>query len=231
MNRISTSILTLCFLVITTLGYAQISVGMRGGVVRSALSVNTFGGDVEKTINPTFSVPVEIRLSKLAVIQPELNFTQMGARITQKTSSISTSGETASSIRNCKYNVNYVQMPVLMKLSPIYNKVNFSVFLGPNVNMAINGSEETLYETTTSEGAWANIEMRDLEIGGENAEIDRFNVGMIFGAGIQYQLHRSKLVLDIRHQMGLGNGGSNNPDGTISDQGTSLSFGYMFELR
>ncbi len=212
-------------------GYAQISVGIRGGITRASIPVKSYGGEVDNTLNPTFSIPVEIRLRKIAVIQPELNFFQKSARITQKTSSITTEGEKTSSFMNCRYKLNYAHMPVLLKLSPIHKKVNFSVFMGPNLGVAINGTEETLYETATSEGAWAYVESRKVDVGVDGSEFDRIEVGMIFGGGIQYQLNRSKLVLDVRHQVGLGHDVNPNNEGNISNQGTSISFGYMFELR
>jgi len=231
MNHFSTSILTLCLIMIMASGFAQVSVGIRGGITSASIPVKSYGGEIENTLNPTFSIPVEIRLSTMAVIQPELSFSQKGARITQKTSSITTSGEKTNSFMNCRYKLNYAHMPVLLKLSPIHKKVNFSVFMGPNLGVAISGTEETLYETATSEGAWANVESRKVDIGGNSSEFDRVEVGMIFGGGIQYQLNRSKLVLDVRHQVGLGHDAHPGNEGNISNQGTSISFGYMFELR
>jgi len=225
-----TSIALLCLYLLAVSATAQVSVGIRGGLKFSTLSLNHYSGDTDSRITPHIALPVEIRLSKLAIIQPELIYTQKGTSIELETSTISTDGDFERTIINSDYVVDYLQIPVLLKLSPLHKKLNFNVFMGPNLGLALGGKENYRMETLSAEVAWAEVQERPIEIGGELGAVKRTELGLIVGGGLNYQLKGSKLVLDIRHQIGLDHTTHTN-DGSVSNQGTTLSFGYMVQLK
>ena len=77
--------------------FGQVSVGVRGGVSFGSLSLQDQVLDNKTIATPSISLPVEIRLSKLAAIQPEVNYYRQSGTLTRSLSSLSSAGSSAAS--------------------------------------------------------------------------------------------------------------------------------------
>ena len=210
--------------------FGQVSVGVRGGVSFGSLSLQDQVLDNKTIATPSISLPVEIQLSKLAAIQPEINFYRQSGTLTRSLSSLSSAGTSGTSEQSCQYNVDFVQAPILMKISPSKKRLSANVFWGPSIGIALRGTESSTLVSTFEGSSWTDSFERDLEIGGELSEIRKVQWSFIVGGGLNYRMKRSRLVLDVRHQVSLDHVASINDEGKVAHQGTSVSFGYMVDL-
>ena len=209
---------------------AQVSLGLRGGVSYGKLNLQDQVLDNNSIATPAISLPVEIRLSHLTSLQPEINFHRQAGTLERSLSSLSSTGISANTAQSCKYEVDYIQAPILFKISPSAKKVAFNAFWGPAIGVAIKGSESSTLVSTFEGETWVDSYERKLSIGDEQSEIRKVQYSFIVGGGVDYKIGRSKLVIDIRHQVSLDHVATLVGDGKIAHQGTTLSFGYMMNL-
>ncbi|MEM9721400.1 MAG: outer membrane beta-barrel protein [Bacteroidota bacterium] len=210
--------------------FGQVSVGVRGGVSFGSLSLQNQVLDNKTIANPSISLPVEIRLSKLAAIQPEFNLHRQSGTLSRSLSSLSSSGTAAFSEQTCQYDVDFVQAPILIKISPSQKRFSADVFWGPSIGIALRGTENSTLVSTFEGGSWTDSFERDLEIGGELSEVRKVQWSFIVGGALNYRMKGSRLVVDVRHQVSLDHVASISDEGKVAHQGTTVSFGYMVDL-
>jgi len=156
-----------------------VSIGLKGGVsqgtllgddVDDASSRAGFSGGVyaKVDVNPTFS------------IQPEVNFTAKGA---DETNAVTGNGE---------YELQYLDIPVLLKLNaPLDGVFRPSLYAGPQLGFNLNGdfNGEEINDDNLQTAEFSGV------VGGEiGLDLSRFNAGPL-----------SRIVLDGRYAFGLTN--------------------------
>jgi hypothetical protein len=121
-------------------------------------------------------------LGQFLVIQPELLYSQKGARWEE---------EILDETWTMTYKLNYVELPLLLKMTmPVQGKVKPNLFLGPYFGIMITDPRfELEFDGTTGE--------TDLE------GVKDTDAGVVFGGGIDFGLPRGKIVFDIRYSLGL----------------------------
>ncbi|MGE4289019.1 MAG: porin family protein [Salinivirgaceae bacterium] len=179
-------LLTTVLLVVSSVSFAQINIGLRHGIAASTFSDK---GDLydndniicSYTMGAFFTLPV---MNSLA-IQPEINYVRKGR--SNETSEINAAYGT-------DFMLHYLQVPVLLQYrhTEILNKVEsvFYINAGPYAAFALNTQ---LREPAKSEG---DFMMREIES-------DHNDWGATFGIGIQTPIRQKDVRFDLRYDMGL----------------------------
>ena len=163
----------------------------------------------DSKIGLQFGGALEIGVSDMFSIQPELLFIQKGYKLEDKGVT-----ETRS--------LNYLEIPILAKVQFGTDQIKFHVNAGPSLGIIISGADK-------EEGGGKPTISRDLTIGStENDDIQRTDFGLQFGGGITF----SNFVLDLRYGLGLSNI-ANSPSGfdfTAKNRAIGITVGYVVAL-
>lgn len=123
----------------------------------------------------TCSIPVEIQLQSFLFLQPELNFTQKGARfISSYTVPPFYTSTPVLDIRTgyraeriSSYVYNYLEVPVIAKVRFRHNRYILDMAAGPYLGLALNGKlrikdDITFYDGSKTTDKWSALALRAL---------------------------------------------------------------------
>ena len=204
---IKSSILAIVLLLLTVPIYAQISFGLKGGVNVAEFSITDQGATIpQSSVNGfTLGAVLEVGITDNIFIQPEAIFLQKGSELN-------------TSITELKTSVNYLDIPVLLKLKLINTDLlNINLLGGPSFGLALNGEETTAGGQTV-----------DINFGGENG-LKRFDLGINAGGGVGINLGSIGVFGDVRYLFGVSNI-SEDSNREIKNKGLNLSVGLMFKI-
>lgn len=204
---VKSSILAIVLLLLTVPVFAQISFGLKGGVNVAEFSLKEQGATVpQSTVNGfTLGAVVEIGITDNIFIQPEAIFLQKGSELN-------------TSITGLTTNVNYLDIPVLLKIKLINTDLlNINLLGGPSLGLALNGEETTAGGQTV-----------DINFGGENG-LKRFDLGINAGGGVGINLGSIGIFGDVRYLFGVSDI-SEDANREIKNKGLNLSVGLMFKI-
>jgi len=204
---IKSFVLAIGFFLLAIPTYAQISFGIKGGVNVAEFSFQDQGTSIpQSSINGfTLGGVLEIGLGGNLFLQPEAVFVQKGSELN-------------TAITSLKTNVNYLDIPILLKIKILNsNLLNINLLGGPSFGLALNG-EETIQGGQTI----------DINFGGENG-LKRFDLGINAGGGIGVNLGSIGVFGDVRYLFGVSNI-SEDANREIKNKGLNLSVGLMFKI-
>ncbi len=204
---IKSSILTIALLLLMIPTYAQISFGLKGGVNVAEFSFKDQGTTIpQSSINGfTFGAVLEIGITDNIFIQPEAVFIQKGSELN-------------TSITGLTTNVNYLDIPLLLKIKLLNSKLlNINLLGGPSFGLALNGEEAITGGQTI-----------DVNFGGEDG-LKRFDLGINAGGGVGVNLGSIGVFGDIRYLFGVSDI-SEGANREIKNRGLNLSIGLMFKI-
>jgi len=194
---------------------AQISFGPRAGFNLTNMAESAEGEpfSLDTDFRPGFQVGFVVDIpvvGDLLSIQPGLLFAQQGARL-----NFELFGEDIKST----ISINYLQMPINAQLGfGIGNDARILLQAGPYLGFALGGNvrAEVLGETVTE----------DIEFGSGPEEMNRFDLGVGFGAGVQF----GRIQVGVGYNLGFAN--LSNEEGTTSrNNGLALTVTYLFGGR
>lgn len=162
----------------------------KAGLSFSRQSISNVEGEKSKAgFTAGLGVNVNIKNSAFS-IQPELNYVSAGTKIKND---------------NNKYNLNYLELPVLVKYSfgPVY------INAGPSIGLAVGGMNkmEAFYQ----------------------AKIQKLNFGVQMGGGLAIPLGKGAVLVDARYSLGLTDV-SKGP-ATVKNRGFIATLGYAIPLK
>lgn len=184
--------------------------GVKGGIVSST----TYGSAIDDAGSLTrFSAgaSVEVGVTRLLLIQPELLYTRKGARAF---------GQDAGEIR-----LAYIEIPVLAKLTFGGTRVRPSIFAGPAVAIAASCEVEFVEVADP-------VECIDPpEEGVDVLDVKSTDFGAVLGAGLEYGLGTTAILVDGRLGLGLTSiADSEGFDFDVKNRVFSLLIGVSFPL-
>jgi hypothetical protein len=148
---------------------------------------------------------VAFALGHVAVIQPELLYSQKGAKwedvFLDETYKVT-------------YKFSYLEIPVLIKMIiPVQGKVKPNLFLGPYFGIMITDPRvEIKVDGTTMEDDLQGVKDTDF--------------GVVLGGGVDFGLKKGKIVFDARYGLGLTTLGEEDID--AKNNVFSFLLGYSF---
>lgn len=183
---------------------AQIGLGVKAGVNMAQQSIKDIDLDFDsdEISGSTWGAFLEIPFGEgTFALQPEFLVMQKGGHL---------------SLPSIKTTINYVEMPILLKLKVINsNVIDINLLGGPSFGYARNG--ELLEDNAVVK----------LKFGEEN--IKRFDLGMQGGGAVELQLGSLRAFGDVRYLFGI-----SDLDGTdsrtVNNKGIALSAGLIFKL-
>jgi hypothetical protein len=218
--------LLLAFFSVATFVRAQVSLIPKAGVSFATVALdddNFFNDDKKTLVGFTGGLGLNFALTEdeFLSLQPELLYVQKGF-------AAESNGTTDY---NLKYKLNYIELPVLLKIGFGTDVVRGYVNLGPSIGYLLSGNVQ-------GEGDFAEIVSGDIDekIEFTDSETDdptklharRLEFGANFGGGIGVALGgRSLLFLDARYNAGLTD---YNKDSKSKNQPIYLTAGFKIPL-
>jgi hypothetical protein len=214
----------------TTLSYGQISIGLSAGSILSSMSVDlrdlsTFR--IKPKFGLNFNLIADINLNPSLSLSTGLSFSQKGFRQTLYTQySPFTSAEMTTSL-------NYLEIPVYLKLHTNMTKVNFFYGVGPYFSYGLNGKVSTNTFGSVDSSYTVDIKWTKASPFEENnlpntygyTKIKRYDFGIGNMVGMKYK----KLFLTMEYRYSFKNiMWEYYLDEKMSNSSLSLSLGYMF---
>lgn len=201
MNRLF-SFLLFSFLTFTLQG--QIGLGVKAGVNMAQQSIQDIDLDFDsdEISGSIWGAFLEVPLGEGAfALQPEFLVVQKGGK---------------TLLPNIKTTINYIEIPILLKLRLINsNLIDINLLGGPSFGYARNG--EFLEDNAVVK----------LNFGNDN--IQRFDLGMHGGGAVELQLGSLRAFGDVRYLFGI-----SDLDGTesrtVTNKGITVSAGLIFKL-
>ena len=199
-------------------GVSQVSVGLKGHISTIGAPLvekeDFFSKKLRPTFNPGVSVFGEYKLTHLLAFQVEVAFRQNRSHF-QLQSSIPT---IHTSI------IDYVRVPMLVKLSQNKKWINFIVFGGPNLGYATSiKSAETIGNIFINDSSFTKLSF-------ENYQVSRFDLALTIGFGIEKKIaNKFRTSLDIRYDYGFIDI-LKSPDISYVNRGFALEMGILIPI-
>jgi hypothetical protein len=155
---------------------------------------------------------VNVMVNDLFSVQPELLFVQKGFKFEEDELSI-------------KGKYNYLEVPVLAKLSFGTGNVQGFVTAGPTLGYWMSGKDIAEFDGDSDE---SDVDFGDDEDGIEN----RAELGANIGVGLAYKLGTGALNFDVRYGAGFSSvyESEGDDDAKLKNSGVSISVAYLFGL-
>ena len=217
-----TSIFTLFALLISfSLAQAQgLSIGLRTGATYYILHNEEISEEAKYSMGVNVAIPVEISLSPIFSIQPELHFIQKGVQFKDVLD---------GQVQTIDVKTNYLELPLLFKASFGGERLGFYTFAGPSIGYATNRfvSEKLGRQDRVRE------EVDFIE--GETASSRRWDISATVGLGGRIEADVGSLVLDVRYSLGFSDNTQFTDDkpenwNKTTNRGCTVSVGYMLPI-
>lgn len=186
----------------------EVKFGVKGGG-----NISNFSGDVEgfnSRVGFNIGAFAEIKLSDKFALQPEVLFSQQGAKL--KIAGTFYDGYNSEYIRTTlNYNLGYINVPVMFKY---YAAKNFAVEVGPQIGFLASAKGKAKHEGVTSE-----ISIKDF--------YETIDFGFNFGASYDFT---KNIFVEARYNLGISNIAQNEIGDTskVHNGVFSISMGYKF---
>ncbi|GAB2766554.1 hypothetical protein GCM10027275_05550 [Rhabdobacter roseus] len=207
---------------------AQWSVGVRGGTYIGSVSqpqlITNLAPEFRWSARTSASIFAEYQFSDHVAIRPEVSFQQKGFMMR---------GGTSFNLGNfpiplggrSTFRTDYVDVPVLLKLSTGGDVAHAYFIVGPAVGYAAGATLVTRPQVL--------IELRPIRtnIGLESVNYQRFEFSGIAGVGVGFQAGPGQIMAEARYQQGI----SRLLDlpivrANVRNQGVAISLGYQIPL-
>lgn len=196
------SLLVFSFLTLTL--QAQIGLGVKAGVNMAQQRITDIDLDLDsdEIAGSTWGGFLEIPFGEgTFALQPEFLVVQKGGKL---------------SLPNIKTTINYIEVPILLKLKVINsNLIDINLLGGPSFGYARSG--EHLEDNAV------------VKINFGNDNIQRFDLGMQGGGSVELQLGSLRAFGDVRYLFGISDVDSTDSR-TVNNKGIALSAGLIFKL-
>ncbi len=172
-------------------GVSQISIGIKGHISTIGAPLvekqDFFSKKLRPTLNPGVSIFGEYKLNEILAIQSEIAFRQNRSHYLLNTS--------APTIHSSI--IDYVRMPVLLKVSQSKNWINLIVFGGPNLGYAIGIKSAETTNILVNDATYKKLNFHEYQI-------RRFDLAFTIGFGIEKTIaNKFRTSIDLRYDYGF----------------------------
>lgn len=200
--------------------FAQTSIGVRGGLLINTLAIDPLENG-ERTPEAVsgfqFAIPVEIGISEIFAVQPEIMFGSHGVK-RQATDSGTLLGVTTTVNVTTKGYVNALEIPVLGKAKFGSETFKFFVLAGPSVGFGLGGESTTdtytkiefggsvLSEGTSSQKnkpVFVKDGYESSEVKEDEFPVNPLNINLHAGAGVMLDFDVLSVFVEGRYMLGL----------------------------
>ncbi len=207
MNLFKSAIITIFILATSLQTFAQVNtmVGAKGGWVQSSL----LGSDAKsQTVKSGFNAGAVINVASanhMISIQPEVLYSRRATELTYLNFMQ-------------EYEIQYVDIPLLLKVSLPLEGIRPNVFAGPYAGIKI--ADETTYTETIT-----GISVT------ESNTLNGIDYGAVFGAGLDLDFQSAVLTLDGRYNLGMQELEKAESTEDLKNGSFSINLGALFYLN
>ena len=172
--------------------YSQTSIELRYGMNRAIWRIDDrILEDNTYTLDRIIcGIGVDIPITKMFSIKPEIGYVQKGNRYIQ---------QDTSSKENFIDKMNYIELPVQLKFNLHYEQFTFYLSAGPNFSYAINGTNYYSRLTKT------DYYQQEVKINFSDDIFRKAEVGILLGTGVSLPIWKLRLGVDVRYSNSLTN--------------------------
>jgi len=222
--------------VVFTLSSASVSAqGVTGGLKAGVNIANIHGDNVEDVWDSKIGICaggfITCNLSDLFAIQPELMISQKGAK-DESEMELTFWGVTTKTTTDIKYNLTYLEIPVLAKLMLPIGELEANVFAGPALALKLSSKMKgTVKVEVTGEPT------EELDFDEKIEDLKSTDFGLVLGGSVGgFEVGPGKVMVDVRLTLGLSNWGTKTTDiitgeekdASIKNGAISIVAGYSF---
>jgi Outer membrane protein beta-barrel domain len=220
-----------CFVALLVMAHhsqAQVSLGVKGGVLSSRL--NYKGADVDSLNNYIDNrsgilggIVLEKRFNRGFALQTGADWTQRGSNFDYSFDVFGLQNSIVTTTR-----VEYLEVPILLKMGVKAGPLRIDALAGPHLAYAMRGNSKTV---TTIANTTVAEQVVDL-VNDADSNFERFDIIGQLGAVVSLQLGGTSLFVDGRYMQGFNDLFKNTStnDGRETNRGTALSAGLLWEF-
>lgn len=186
--------------------------------IKTNLNVTSFMGDDVKDDNFKLGwsagLYYHIPINQTLGIQPEVNFSRVGAKY--KNDLVDT--ENITTTYSNSTTLDYVQVPVLLKIYPGGSRFNFEI--GPQVGFNVYASNKVKYDSNVNGQNVVTEQKRDI-----SDDVEKVDFGAV--AGVGYNI-TDNVNVGVRYYLGLKDTFKSESNFDAKNQGFSFGVGYSF---
>lgn len=227
MKRLFLTFTTLFFLVaISTVSFAQVQVGFRGGVNVGSVSMPNgldLSSVVKPSAGPTGAIFLDIPLSDRVSLRPELAYVQKGFLV-RDGFNFNVGGFNLPLGARIAYQSQDIEVPLLLKVNLTDGPVQPYLLAGPAVSYAADGRIRT-----RATGLFTTQPLDvDLNYGGL---LNRWDFSGVAGAGLALNVGAGKLFGEVRYEYGFTRQVQVPVfNVNVRNRGVTVSVGYSFPI-
>lgn len=182
---------------------ADIGIFLKGGCNFSKNIGNDVSEEIQTIVVPAVAFGLRANIIDMFAIQPEVMYSVKGSKI-----------ESDGIIANTF--LHYLEIPILFKLTPSINSKFYpSIFVGPA--LGINTVADIKVDGNSSKSDETDI-YKDIDF------------GITMGAGFDFKIKSSRVIIDIRYNLGLLNIYDLAFDYSFKNSVVSFMLGYEFDF-
>ena len=229
MNTAKRIITTTFTLLLVTYTFAQVSLGLKGGVNIANISTPEITlvniSDVKTNKSFTVGAVAEFGIANGFAIQTEVNYTKKGFIINEGIPLELANIPLPIGVK-VTTDLNYIEVPILAKYNFGNGKVGGYVTAGPTMSYASNG------RFRTAANFFIDFNVVDQKFNFDDLNISKFDIGASVGAGGTVNLGGMKLFVDARYTHGF-NKLDNIPviDLDFKNRNFALTTGFLIPLN
>lgn len=220
---------------------AQIGIGLRGGILTTSASFDddettTEVLEEENVTGYTIGIPIEIAVSNVFSLQPEINFQRRGTSVINRFDS--DDGQPLS--QSIDRDINFLEIPFLVKLGYTTESFTVAAVAGPSWSYALGGTTTAGNVVDNTESIFGDPVEGEYDIDFDEEGYNRSQWGGHVGLQGGIPAGPGKIILDARYQFAFTdiNEADDNVDLDYSDadtyntreRGFSATLGYMLTL-
>jgi hypothetical protein len=200
------------------------------GVKAGIDMANLTGSDVDNTdmkIGFTGGAMGHVHFNEMFSVQIEALYAMKGAKA-DVMEDIDVGGTIYSFDGEEKLKLNYLEIPVLLRLDvPNKAKVDPFFYAGPAISFLLSAKDQ-LTGTATPAGGGSAVDI-DEEVDIKDM-VKSTDFGIIFGAGLGYEVGTGHLVLDARYNLGMSKIDDTEDEANVKNGVISIMVGYQFPI-
>ncbi|MFK7770661.1 MAG: porin family protein [Saprospiraceae bacterium] len=229
MNTAKRIITTTFALLLVTLTFAQVSLGLKGGVNFANITLPEIGiiniPDAQTNKSFTVGAVAEFGIKNGFAIQTEANYTKKGFIINEGIPLELANIPLPVGVK-VTTDLNYIEVPILAKYNFGNGKVGGYVTAGPTMSYASGG------RFRTAANFIIDFNVIDRKFDFDDLNISKFDIGASIGAGGTVNLGATKLFVDARYTHGF-NKLDNIPviDLDFKNKNFALTTGFLIPLN
>ncbi|MBW8522677.1 PorT family protein [Chryseobacterium chendengshani] len=207
----------------TTSTSSAIRFGIKAGMNVASLSDDAGLEDQKSKIGFNAGVFASIPLAESFSIQPEILYSQYGAKI-ENTDEFTVLGTTTRNVESYSTNLDYITVPVMFQ----YNFVpNFYVEAGPEFGFLISAKNKGDRNTTVTTGSNVSTSSSSYTEDIDKDNLNTFNFGVGIGAGYYFT---DNIGITARYVAGVTDVAKDRPSGSDAVRNNTFQVGLAYKF-